>query len=72
MAWTQSDIDALKAAIALGVKRVEYDGQSVTYQSREEMMATLESMEAEVAAATTGSTAKGLQATRFATKTGWH
>jgi len=71
MAWTQSDIDALKAAIALGVRKVEYENQAVTYQSREEMMATLKAMEGEVAT-TAGAAKNPPAATRIATRTGWH
>ncbi len=49
--WTQPDIDALKAALAGGVKRVLYDGppkREVEYQSLSEMRALLAEMRAEV------------------------
>ena len=42
------DIAALKAAIRKGVKSVSYDGHMVTYQSTEEMRATLADMEREL------------------------
>ena len=52
MAWTQQEIDALKAAIAKGEKQVAFADRSVTYRSLEEMLAALRLMEAEVAGAT--------------------
>jgi hypothetical protein len=38
MAITQADLDALLAAILRGVKRVQQDGQTVEYQSIEDML----------------------------------
>jgi hypothetical protein len=38
MAWTQTDLDRLDAAIAKGVKSVTYQSGSVTYQSLAEML----------------------------------
>lgn len=49
MAWTQTDIDALKAAMARGVKMVRQGSEIVEYASMSEMRATLAMMEAEVA-----------------------
>lgn len=37
MPYNQADLDALDAAIAKGVKRVEYADRSITYRSVEEM-----------------------------------
>lgn len=51
MAWTQSDVDVLKAAIKNGVKSVGYADRSVTYHSLAEMLQVLAAMEAEVASA---------------------
>lgn len=48
MAWTQSDIDALKKAIASGALTVEMDGRRITYRSLAEMRSTLAEMEQEV------------------------
>lgn len=48
MAWTQADIDTLKAAIASGVFRVDYAGppaRSITYQSTDAMLKALSLME---------------------------
>ncbi|WP_316168951.1 MULTISPECIES: phage head-tail joining protein [unclassified Bradyrhizobium] len=56
MAWTQVDIDTLKAAIATGARRVRYgsgpDAHEVEYQSTDHMFATLDRMLAEVSPAT--------------------
>lgn len=42
MAFAQSDIDALEAAIATGALKVRYaDGREVTYRSLAEMRETL-------------------------------
>ncbi|TCP30702.1 hypothetical protein [Sphingomonas sp. BK235] len=39
MAFSQTDLDTLRAAIASGVMRVRYaDGREVTYQSTEAML----------------------------------
>lgn len=61
MAWTQAEIDALKAAIGAGVKRVAYSDHTVEYHTLQEMMAALAIMETVVdsganvaGAATTG------------------
>lgn len=51
MAWTQSDVDKLKKAMATGVKRVEFDGHATMFQDTGEMISLLKRMEAEVAAA---------------------
>lgn len=54
--WTQSDIDALRAAIASGVQSVTYAGppsRSITYQTLSEMRAVLAEMIAEVQGRTT-------------------
>jgi len=47
VAWTQADIDSLKAAIASGVRSVTYSGppsRTIEYQSLDEMRAALASM----------------------------
>jgi hypothetical protein len=48
MAWTQTDVDALKAAIASGVKVVEYHDRRVEYQTTREMLEALGLMQQEV------------------------
>lgn len=52
MAYTQDDIDALKAAIATGAMRVRFgsgpDSREVTYRSLDQMRSILAEMLAEV------------------------
>lgn len=66
MAWTQTDIDALKAAIATGALSVSYAGppaRSITYRSLAEMQTILAQMEGSVNGGTPyrlGATRKGL------------
>lgn len=67
MAWTQTDVDKLKAAIALGALRVSYADRDVTYRSLEEMRQTLGMLEAEVNAAAGGRRVKQI---RFSTDKG--
>lgn len=52
MPFSQSDIDALKAAIATGTKRVQFENRSVDYQDTSQMLKALEVMESEVSALT--------------------
>lgn len=52
MAWTQSDIDALKAAMATGAAEVQYsDGSRIRYNSLKDMRMQLGLMQQEVNAA---------------------
>lgn len=53
MAWTQTDLDALDAAIKRGVRRVSYQNGSVEYHSLDEMLKLREVMTAEIAGAAT-------------------
>lgn len=48
MAWTQTDADKLKAAIATGALRVRYADRDVTYRSLDEMRQTLALIQGEV------------------------
>lgn len=52
MAYTQQQLDALRAAYARGVLEVRYAGQSVRYHSREDMRAIIAEMEAELSPGT--------------------
>ena len=46
MAWTQADIDTMKAAIASGILTVRHmDGRLVTYQDTADMLRALAAME---------------------------
>jgi hypothetical protein len=53
MAWTQTDIDALKAAIAAGrgAKSIVFGDQTVTFHSVDEMRALLRMMQEDVSSA---------------------
>lgn len=55
MAFNQSDLTALEAAIKTGTKRVRYADREVEYHSMAEMLALRDLMRAEIAAATGGS-----------------
>lgn len=56
MAYTQSDIDDLKAAIASGALRVRYaDGREIMYRSLGEMRETLGIMQAEATGSSSSS-----------------
>lgn len=50
MAWTQSELDALKRAFAAGVLRVTYDGRTVEYASADDLLKRIRAIEAEIAA----------------------
>lgn len=49
MAWTETDIAALKAAIASGHRRVTYSDKTIEYQDLASMVRALRLMEAETA-----------------------
>jgi hypothetical protein len=51
MAWTQADVDKLKAAMAAGVLTVRTGDNSVSYQSLSDMEKQLQRMQNEVDAA---------------------
>jgi len=53
VAWTQSQVDALKTAIASGVLIVRHGETQTTYRSLDEMQRVLAMMESEVAGART-------------------
>jgi hypothetical protein len=48
MAWTQTDIDKLKAAIGQGATKVKFADREVTYRSLDEMRETLRMIQSEV------------------------
>lgn len=52
MAFTQSDVDAMQAAIGSGVRKVTFaDGRSTEYQNLDAMLAALNLMRSDVAKA---------------------
>lgn len=69
MAWTQTDIDKLKAAIAQGATKVKFADREVTYRSLDEMRETLRILQAEVDSAS-GVTRPRLRKVQFITHKG--
>lgn len=65
MAWTQADIDKLKAAIADGaaVQSIAFAEQTITFRSLDEMLKLLAVMVQEVNAAAGSSKAHRIAAT---------
>ncbi len=53
MAWTQSDVDTLKAAIVAGkgARSIAFGDQAITFHSLTEMRALLADMQSDVAIA---------------------
>jgi hypothetical protein len=51
MAYTQTDADTLRAAIASGVRRVSFENKTVEYQDMSAMRAALKDIQAELDAA---------------------
>jgi hypothetical protein len=51
MAYTQQQVDDLRAAIAEGVTTVSSSGRTIVYRSLAEMMQVLRTMEGELASA---------------------
>ena len=48
MAYTQSDLDALQAALAKGEKRVSFGDKTVEYRSVEELQAAIRQVKREL------------------------
>jgi hypothetical protein len=69
VAWTQADVDKLKASIASGRKSVTYEGKgAIVYQDTSAQLAALAKMEAEVNTATG---AVRTRQVRFVTRSGF-
>lgn len=45
MAWTQSDLDGLRAAYASGVLKVEHGDNKITYNSSAELLKAIQELE---------------------------
>lgn len=56
MAYSQEDLDALKAAIASGVRTVTSGDTTTTYQNLDQMLKVAALMEQEIAAAAASKT----------------
>lgn len=50
MAWTQAELDALKAAYASGTTRVSYEGKTVEYDTGAALLSRIRVIEAEISA----------------------
>lgn len=50
MAWTQTELDALRRAYASGTLRVSYDGKSLEYGSAADLLSRIRTIEGEMAA----------------------
>lgn len=48
MAWTQTDLDKLEAAMAEGVLRVKYKDKEIEYRSHNQMQALRDAMKKEI------------------------
>jgi len=48
MAWTQTELDALKAAYASGTLRVSYDGRTVQYGTEDDLIRRIRVIEREI------------------------
>lgn len=51
MAWTESELDALRRAYAAGTTRVSYDGRSVEYGSAADLLGRIRLIEGEMSGA---------------------
>ena len=52
MAWTQQDLDALRAAAAKGIHEVSYGDKKVTYATLDEIRRLISEIEAQIDAPT--------------------
>ena len=50
MAWTESELDALRRAYASGTLRVSYDGKTLEYGSAADLLSRIRIIEGEMAA----------------------
>lgn len=77
MAYTQAQLDALKAAYASGLLEVDYNGRRMRYQSRNEMRGIIAEIEAELTPSTAtpsrtvGAFSSGLQSGVIDSRPGW-
>lgn len=74
MAFTQTDLDAVNAAVASGELKIEVAGRMVTYRSIDELIKARDLIQAELAATATAGTSavrRGSYAVRFSTARGF-
>lgn len=70
MAYSQTDLDNLDAAIASGHLIVHVEGRRVEYRSLDELMRARAHVSAQITAATAGSTRRGVYRFRMTTSRG--
>lgn len=71
MAYTQTDLDNVKAALASGEQSVEVAGRKVVYRSVDELRKARDDIQGELtAAAASSGTRRGSYAVRFTTARG--
>ena len=73
MAFTQTDLDAVNAAVASGELKIEVAGRMVMYRSIDELIKARDIISAELAATATASTSsvrRGCYQVRFSTARG--
>lgn len=74
MAFTQTDLDAVNAAVASGELKIEVAGRMVMYRSIDELIKARDIISAELASAATASTSgvrRGSYQVRFSTGRGF-
>lgn len=72
MAFTQTDLDAVNAAVASGELKIEVAGRMVMYRSIDELIKARDIISAELAAtASTSSVRRGSYTVRFSTARGF-
>lgn len=74
MAFTQTDLDAVNAAVASGELKIEVAGRMVMYRSIDELIKARDIISAELAATATASTSsvrRGSYQVRFSTARGY-
>lgn len=74
MAFTQTDLDAVNAAVASGELKIEVAGRMVMYRSIDELIKARDLIQAELAATATAGTSavrRGSYTVRFSTARGF-
>lgn len=74
MAFTQTDLDAVNAAVASGELKIEVAGRMVMYRSIDELIKARDIIQAELAATATANTSsvrRGSYSVRFSTARGF-
>ncbi len=54
MAWTQTDLDKIEAAMATGQRRVRLNGREVEYHSIDQMIKARDAIQASITRASSG------------------